>query len=358
MRGTTTARFAAITIALACAATMVTAAPAGAGATPCGYPITFRDVEPGHKFQTEIYWLANEGVINGWPDCTFRPTTATSRQAMAAFLERFELVDPAFVPPASPSFSDYPVGSVFYTEVEWLVDEGIAEGYPDGTFHPGESVSRQAMAAFMHRYAGAPAFVPPLVATFDDVPVGHTFYTEVEWLAAMGLTDGYADGGFHPTAIVSRQAIAAFLYRYEHDTALPRSIDVAAASPGALATGEPDADLNAGGSAAASTGEVEVGAAPASERAGAGAEPAAEASGGASGAVASVDAATPVDATAGAVVASEGDVAAGDEVALSITDAATENDTSSALALRGGAVALVAAALLVAATRRRQGIDG
>ena len=37
-------------------------------------------------------------------------------------------------------------------EVEYLADSGIAGGFPDGTFRPGGPVTRQAFAAFVHRY--------------------------------------------------------------------------------------------------------------------------------------------------------------------------------------------------------------
>lgn len=49
------------------------------------------------------------------------------------------------------SFSDVPVNHPFYDEIEWVAEAGIAQGYDDGTYRPGEPVTRQAMAAFMQR---------------------------------------------------------------------------------------------------------------------------------------------------------------------------------------------------------------
>lgn len=37
--------------------------------------------------------------------------------------------------------------------------------------------------------------------------------TEIEWLASTGITTGFPDGGFHPAGTITRQAMAAFLYR-------------------------------------------------------------------------------------------------------------------------------------------------
>ena len=55
-----------------------------------------------------------------------------------------------------------------------------------------------------------------LTATFVDVPVGATFFDEIEWLYERGITTGYLVGGeryFRPGNWVTRQAMAAFLYR-------------------------------------------------------------------------------------------------------------------------------------------------
>ncbi len=115
-------------------------------------------------------------------------------------------------------FPDVAATNSAVREVEWGVAEGITNGYADGDFHPGDAVSRQAAAAFLYRLAGEPAFTPPSTPTFNDVSTSHTFFTEIEWAADQGLVAGYADGGFHSTSGVSRQAIAAFMYRFADGT--------------------------------------------------------------------------------------------------------------------------------------------
>ena len=132
---------------------------------------------------------------------------------MAAFLYRFA-GQPPFTPPATPSFTDVPVGSPFYAEVEWLVSRGVTTGWPDGTFRPTATVERQAMAAFLYRHAGEPDFTPPATPTFSDVATGAPFFTEIEWLADTGITTGWPDGTFRPGTTVERQAMAAFLMRF------------------------------------------------------------------------------------------------------------------------------------------------
>jgi hypothetical protein len=49
--------------------------------------------------------------------------------------------------------------------------------------------------------------------SFNDVGLAHPFFPEIEWLAEVEVTGGFPDGGYHPSAPVSRQAMAAFMFR-------------------------------------------------------------------------------------------------------------------------------------------------
>ena len=53
---------------------------------------------------------------------------------------------------ASHQFPDVPTNSTFHADVDWLVDNGITNGYPNGNFGPNDNVTRGQMAAFLHRY--------------------------------------------------------------------------------------------------------------------------------------------------------------------------------------------------------------
>jgi Tol biopolymer transport system component len=172
----------------------------------------FADVPDGHPFCFDIEWAVHDGVADGFAPGTFAPALPVSRDAATAFFRRAG-GSPPFVAPTTPTFSDVGLGSVFFEDVEWAAAEGLVEGFADGTFRPGEAVRRQAVAALLHRAAGSPPFDPPATPTFPDVPVGHTFFVEVEWLADSGITGGFADGTFRPTAHVTRQELVAFLHR-------------------------------------------------------------------------------------------------------------------------------------------------
>ena len=117
-----------------------------------------------------------------------------------ADLERF-----ADITPATPHFK----------EICWLGSEGIAQGWTDRTYRGLNTVARQDMAAFLYRLAGSPSFAPGSddVRRFADVTSATPHACEIWWLAGTGVTEGFHDGTFRGLAPVTRQDMAAFLHR-------------------------------------------------------------------------------------------------------------------------------------------------
>ena len=101
-------------------------------------------------------------------------------------------------------------GHPFRTPIAWAASVGVVDGYPDDRFRPTDPVTRQSMAAVVWRWQGRPA-APPV--TFPDVGWAHPFHDPVAWMAGLGITTGYPDGRFRPTTVVSRQSAVAFLHR-------------------------------------------------------------------------------------------------------------------------------------------------
>ncbi|WP_284252483.1 pullulanase-type alpha-1,6-glucosidase [Litorihabitans aurantiacus] len=182
----------------------------------------FTDVGEDNQFFTEITWLASEGITTGWPDGTYRPLQPVARDAMAAFLFRMLAPEDYVEPDVSP-FVDVPTTNQFYREIAWLQESGISTGWArgDGTFEfrPLAPIARDAMAAFLYRAADSPAFDPPAVSRFSDVAPGVQFYTEISWMKETGIGRGWIgnDGRdyYQPLNPVARDAMAAFLYRFD-----------------------------------------------------------------------------------------------------------------------------------------------
>ncbi|GAA2726153.1 S-layer homology domain-containing protein [Cellulomonas aerilata] len=180
----------------------------------------FGDVPADHPFAADIAWLRTAGISLGSaaPDGSllFDPSAPVTREAMAAFLYR-QAGSPA-VTTASP-FVDVPPGAPFHREITWLAERGISTGTVVGDrreFRPAESVTREAMAAFLYRAKGRPAFTEPAVSPFLDVAAGAPFAKEIAWLRERGISRGTATPAgteFRPAEPVMREAMAAFLHR-------------------------------------------------------------------------------------------------------------------------------------------------
>src|SRR5690606_18466936 len=138
----------------------------------------FTDVPDGHQFLKEITWLSQSGITNGWSDGTFRPREEVSREAFAAFLYR-DAGRPAVSMPSKSPFKDVPKDAQFYKEIVWLEQQNITGGWADGTFRPRQSIDRNAMAAFLYRYDGQPSFSPPAKSPFKDLNPSSKFYKEI-----------------------------------------------------------------------------------------------------------------------------------------------------------------------------------
>jgi hypothetical protein len=174
----------------------------------------FSDVPEGHEFFTEIMWAHQEGITQGYGDGTFRPSSAVTREAVAAFLYRMSGAPLGASPVCEEmAFDDVPVDHPFCGEIAWMADQGITTGYEDGSFDPAGVVTRQAIAAFIQRAVVEGPAASCTEAPFTDVPVSHAFCAEIAWLTEEGIAAGYGDGSFLPMEPVTRQAAAAFLYR-------------------------------------------------------------------------------------------------------------------------------------------------
>ncbi|MBE0010011.1 MULTISPECIES: S-layer homology domain-containing protein [unclassified Arthrobacter] len=172
-------------------------------------------------FRGEIEWLYSKGLTTGYTDGTYRPLATMNRDAMAAFIYR-HAGSPRYTPPTRSPFKDVPTNSQYYKEIAWMESVGLATGWDDGTYRPLTSINRDAMAAFLYRYTadacnlgGAAGFTAPTTSPFRDVPRGAEFYKEISWMKHSGVSTGYGDKTFRPLEGITREAMAAFVYRVD-----------------------------------------------------------------------------------------------------------------------------------------------
>jgi hypothetical protein len=171
---------------------------------------SFRDVCQSSPFFHEIEWMSDQGISTGWGDRTYRPMDIVSRQSMSAFMYRLAGSPGGTFP--VPNYLDI-AGTPFLREISWMATTGITTGYDDGTFRPEGRVSREAMSAFMYRFADAER--TSTTTGFRDVPSTHAFAREIAWMSQVGVTEGYSDGTYRPGSPVTRQAMSAFMQRLD-----------------------------------------------------------------------------------------------------------------------------------------------
>ncbi len=198
-------------------------------ASPAHLLANFPDVEPTSPFTTPIAWAAHHAVTGGYADGGFHPGAPVTRQAIAAMVWRLRgspqgpFSDPDLTAPFSDDepelaapFSDVDLDHRFVTAIDWARWAELTAGYSDGGFHPTATVTRQSLVTMLWRLAGEPTGAPD--PAYSDVPVGHPFRDAIGWATDVGITTGYADGTFRPAGTVTRQAAAAWLTRW-HDAA-------------------------------------------------------------------------------------------------------------------------------------------
>ncbi|WP_425863840.1 CAP domain-containing protein [Arthrobacter sp. TWP1-1] len=141
----------------------------------------------------------------------------------ASWTITFSATEAPYMAPSVSPFKDVSTSQPFYKEMSWLANQGISTGWVGDngakTYRPWTPINRDAMAAFLYRMAGSPAFVAPSVSPFQDVSTSQPFYKEMSWLANQGISTGWvgANGAksYRPWTPINRDAMAAFLYRMD-----------------------------------------------------------------------------------------------------------------------------------------------
>jgi len=113
-------------------------------------------------------------------------------------------------------FADVPQGFWAFEQVGACVAAGIVSGYDNGTYQPGNAVTRDQMAAYISRaLAGGDDKVPAFTGTptFPDVPANHWALRYVQYAVAHEVVGGYDDGKYHPEYEVDRGQMAVFIAR-------------------------------------------------------------------------------------------------------------------------------------------------
>ena len=127
-------------------------------------------------------------------------------RVIAAFVEAQEEADEWNNP-----FADVAEGAWYYDAVAYASQNGLMNGVSADSFAPDATTSRGMIVTILYRLEDSPSAAQ---ADFADVAAGAYYAGAVAWASANGIVTGYGDGTFGPDTAITREQLAAILYRY------------------------------------------------------------------------------------------------------------------------------------------------
>ena len=191
------------------------------------YPVTYTEstvtvlptnvTKPGYTF---LGWFT---AYTGGVQVRQIEATETGDKTFYARWQKTVLPPPPVTPgtpvtPARPAapvglpFADVSGSDWFYNDVRYVYEKGIMDGTGADRFSPNAPLTRAMIVTILYRMAGSPSVSGS--SDFTDVAAGKWFAKAVAWAAANGIVNGYGDSLFGPNDPVTREQLAAILYRY------------------------------------------------------------------------------------------------------------------------------------------------
>ncbi|MCR4963815.1 MAG: S-layer homology domain-containing protein [Firmicutes bacterium] len=112
----------------------------------------------------------------------------------------------------SANFTDISENAWYHEAVDYVVEKGLMQGVSANRFDPNGTTNRAMIVTILYRLAGSPAVSE--ANPFSDVADGQWYADAVIWANANGIVEGYGNGKFGPNDNITREQMAAILYRY------------------------------------------------------------------------------------------------------------------------------------------------
>lgn len=175
----------------------------GAFAAPSVQAATLSDIQDSWA-KNDIQQLIDRGVVNGYPDGTFRPGRNVTRAEFAKLMSKALEIDPVDGETPFPDLK----GHWARRYVTALVEAKVIEGYEDGTFRPNQNVTRAEMMAMATRALNVAEKSDQLASdwlpTYADVTAKHWSFLPVEVASRLGMVPDYIVTNFEPDKKATR----------------------------------------------------------------------------------------------------------------------------------------------------------
>ena len=178
--------------------------------------LPFDDVRRGDWFYDDVRYVYETGLMNGTANRIFAPSVSTTRAMIVTILWRLE---GSPVVNFAMRFRDV-VQNAWYSEaVRWAAANGIVTGYSENAFGPNDNITREQLAAILHRYANYKGYDVSVgedtnILSFDDAQtISGYAVPAMQWACGAGLMQG-SNRKLLPTAQATRAQVAAMLHRF------------------------------------------------------------------------------------------------------------------------------------------------
>lgn len=176
----------------------------------------FADIFPDKWYYDAIDQLVEMGLMSGVGEYKFDPDGVTTRGMMVTLLYRYAADQEAGVKRTN-TFPDVPDGAWYADAVEWAYANGVVDGYPDNTFKPDQSITRQEMAHMIVKFLAYRGNPLPDGADCrsrfkDGSKIAAWALKSVNAVVDAGLLQGY-DGYLNPLNTATRAEFSTVLIR-------------------------------------------------------------------------------------------------------------------------------------------------
>lgn len=173
---------------------------------------SYVDVADEAWYKEAVEAVTAYGLMTGQGNGVFSPEEETTRAQTAQVLYAMSGV---VRPTVTQIFTDVAPAMWYAASIQWAYQNQIVAGYPDGTFRPDESISRQDMVVLLYRNAGSPTVSGTQLQAFQDsASIGSYARAAMVWAMENQLVSGYPDGTVRPLNPITRAEFATILQLY------------------------------------------------------------------------------------------------------------------------------------------------
>lgn len=163
----------------------------------------FSDVPSSKYFAKAVYDLAERNIIGGYPDGTFKPGNSITRGQAAAIIAKLMKLDTDNI--KNPGFKDVSTKNGYYKAIAAMAEEGIISGYGDGRYGPNDPIKRGQMASILVKAFDLPRYwFYETENPFKDVKEYEAHGSNILILYRLGITSGTSPDKFSPNAPITR----------------------------------------------------------------------------------------------------------------------------------------------------------